>query len=112
MLKQHLADGIDLKDLWTGPELERLLGEGLHPGVTDEDHTITPRGYGHCAGELFELGRHRLLCGDATKADDVTRLLAGATPVLMITDPPMASGMTPPGGAELAQASGQRSAPC
>ena len=33
MLKRHPADGVDLKDLWTGPELERLLGEGLHPGI-------------------------------------------------------------------------------
>jgi DNA modification methylase len=39
-------------------------------------------------GELFVLGRHRLLCGDATSAGDVTRLLNGATPVVMITDPP------------------------
>ena len=43
MLKRHPADGVDLKDLWTGPELERLLGEGLHPGLTDEDHTIAPQ---------------------------------------------------------------------
>ncbi|MDQ3419422.1 MAG: DNA methylase, partial [Acidobacteriota bacterium] len=88
ILKQHLAAGVDLKDLWTGPELERLLGEGLHPGITDEDHTVEPRATDIATGELFELGPHRLLCGDATNADDVTRLLGGATPLLMITDPP------------------------
>lgn len=42
-------------------------------------------------GDLWALGSHRLLCGDATKADDVARLLsdsASLSPVLMVTDPP------------------------
>jgi DNA modification methylase len=39
-------------------------------------------------GELWVLGDHRLLCGDATKADDVARLLDGAAPKLLTTDPP------------------------
>jgi DNA modification methylase len=39
-------------------------------------------------GDLWQLGPHRLLCGDATSAPDVARLLDGATPHLMITDPP------------------------
>ncbi len=40
------------------------------------------------AGDLWHLGAHRLLCADATSAVDVARLLNGATPHLMITDPP------------------------
>ena len=39
-------------------------------------------------GDLWLLGPHRLLCGDATTSADVARLLSGATPHLMITDPP------------------------
>jgi hypothetical protein len=39
-------------------------------------------------GELWILGEHRLLCGDATNAQDVARLLDGATPTLLATDPP------------------------
>src|SRR5207249_1459838 len=40
------------------------------------------------SGDLWILGSHRLLCGDSTKVDDVQRLLAGAEPGLMVTDPP------------------------
>jgi DNA modification methylase len=39
-------------------------------------------------GELWQLGRHRLACGDATNAGDVARALGGMQPHLMVTDPP------------------------
>ena len=39
-------------------------------------------------GQLWVIGKHRLLCGDATKAEDVERLMGGATPLLMVTDAP------------------------
>ena len=39
-------------------------------------------------GDLWLLGNHRLLCGDATVATDVERLLGTVKPLLMVTDPP------------------------
>src|SRR5262249_32422237 len=39
-------------------------------------------------GDLWLLGRHRLLCGDSSKAEDVDRLLGGAAIHLVNTDPP------------------------
>jgi DNA modification methylase len=39
-------------------------------------------------GDLWQLGDHRLLCGDSTKAEDVARVLQGDVPLLMVTDPP------------------------
>ena len=39
-------------------------------------------------GDLYILGNHRLLCGDSTNAEHVSRLLDGANPILMVTDPP------------------------
>ena len=39
-------------------------------------------------GDIWHLGRHRLMCGDSTKAEDVARLMDGKTANLCITDPP------------------------
>jgi DNA modification methylase len=39
-------------------------------------------------GDLWTLGRHRLLVGDATKAEDITRLMDGKKANLILTDPP------------------------
>ena len=39
-------------------------------------------------GDLYILGRHRVLCGDATKTDDIKRLMNGELATLLWTDPP------------------------
>ena len=39
-------------------------------------------------GDIWTLGRHRLLCGDSTKTDDVLRLMAGEKAQIIWTDPP------------------------
>lgn len=39
-------------------------------------------------GDVWQLGEHRLMCGDSTKADDVARLMDGEKAQLVITDPP------------------------
>jgi DNA modification methylase len=41
-----------------------------------------------CSGDLWLLGEHRVVCGDATNADVVSRLLGERKPRLMVTDPP------------------------
>ena len=70
-------------------ELAKLLAPAGTEGLTDPDAVpekpvdpITK------PGDLWILGKHRLLCGDSTSAADVTRLLDGAVPTLMVTDPP------------------------
>jgi DNA modification methylase len=38
--------------------------------------------------DLWLCGKHRVLCGDATRAEDMSRLLGDSKPILMVTDPP------------------------
>jgi DNA modification methylase len=71
-------------------ELSRLLEkQEAQAGLTDEDdvpelsevHVSAP-------GDLWILGHHRVLCGDATSLLDVKRLMAGDAADLVFTDPP------------------------
>jgi DNA modification methylase len=58
-------------------------------GLTDpDDAPPAPEHPVSVAGDLWILGRHRLLCGDSTVATDVERVLGGVEPHLMVTDPP------------------------
>ncbi len=43
-------------------------------------------------GELWQLGKHRLLCGDSTNQLDIEKLMGGATIDLVFTDPPYGNG--------------------
>lgn len=43
-------------------------------------------------GEVWQLGRHRVMCGDSTSADDTAELFGGCQPYAIITDPPYCSG--------------------
>ena len=72
------AWGLDLPEFIE--EIKEAEDDGFE--MPDEVHTdIVP-------GDLFEIGPHRLLCGDSTNADDVPKLLGGKKPLLMVTDPP------------------------
>jgi DNA modification methylase len=81
--------GFDL-DLIGFTEAERAaLAAQLVQGLTDPDDVPdVPTEPVARADDIWVLGRHRLLCGDSTSQADVERLLAGAKPHLMITDPP------------------------
>ncbi|MFN3347347.1 site-specific DNA-methyltransferase [Pseudorhodoplanes sp.] len=71
---------------------EAELGAMLSPaagGLTDPDEVPEPPAIPVSrTGDLWTLGRHRLLCGDSTNAADVKKLLGPVQPHLMVTDPP------------------------
>jgi len=70
-------------------ELQDLLGTEVEAGLTDPDDIPQPLDEAETqAGDLWQLGEHRLLCGDAARAEDVDRLLDGSPVHLVHTDPP------------------------
>ena len=44
-------------------------------------------------GEVYQLGRHRIMCGDSTKIDDVEKLMDGKKADMVFTDPPYGMGL-------------------
>jgi len=72
-----------LRSLETREKKERAEDFDLDSAL--EDATRTPRSK---PGDLWALGEHRLLCGDATKPEDVEKLLAGVQASMAFTDPP------------------------
>jgi DNA modification methylase len=70
-------------------ELARLLDSEPTIGLTDPDDIPEPPDEPvTCSGDLWHLGKHRLLCGDSSKPEDVDRLLQRAKVHLIHTDPP------------------------
>ena len=60
----------------------------------EESNTVTPPPANPLTkpGDLYELGKHRLLCGDSTNLDDVRRVMNGERAILFATDPPYLVG--------------------
>jgi ParB-like chromosome segregation protein Spo0J len=74
---------------FSADELMRLLDSGTNAGQTDPDTVPEPPDEAITQpGDLWLLGKHRLLCGDSSKPEDVDRLLDGASIHLVSTDPP------------------------
>jgi DNA modification methylase len=83
---RDLAFDLDLIGFGAG-ELEQLLGASEAIEGEDELPDVPDIAVSR-AGDLSLVGRHRLLCGDATFSADVNRLLGEVRPHLMVTDPP------------------------
>jgi len=60
----------------------------LHDAPDEDVVPPAPNSPVSCVGDLWLCGSHRVLCGDATSAQDVARLLGPCKPSLMVTDPP------------------------
>ena len=83
------GEGFDLSLLgFNETELAALLAEKTE-GLTDpDDIPEVPTDPVSVLGDVWVLGKHRIVCGDSTDADCVARCLNGVTPHLMVTDPP------------------------
>jgi len=69
-------------------ELLAELGADDHKDLEDAGAQEPPQVPRTRRGDLWILGKHRLLCGDSTSESDMARLMAGETATLLATDPP------------------------
>ena len=74
---------------FSGDELDELLNAANKEGLTDDDALpeVTENPVSR-TGDVWLLGNHRLLCGDATKPEDYQRLLGAELVDMTFTDPP------------------------
>lgn len=86
--------GEDFDVLLTGfdeKELSDLFKDGSDSEAKDDDFDLTAaleKAAFVERGDIWTVGRHRLMCGDATNADDVAALMDGKKANLILTDPP------------------------
>lgn len=94
LLRELETSGLDM-DLTGFDEaaLEELLAESEPARAVVEDQVPEPPQEPVTKpGDLWLLGKHRLLCGDSTNPDDVRRLMNGERAILFATDPPYLVG--------------------
>ena len=89
MLRLRDDYGVDLEKTGFLPREIVRLRLDMDLGNVDEDAVPEAKGPPVTRlGDVWELGEHRIVCGDSSDARVVERLFAGARPHLMVTDPP------------------------
>jgi DNA modification methylase len=84
------AEGFDVSVTgFEAPEIDLLLADMASSKQEPEDVVPPlPRNAVTKRGDLWQLGKHRLLCGDAQRADSFSRLMTGASAAAVFCDPP------------------------
>ena len=75
-------EGIDLEDWGMSEKAKKEAEEDEFDDGEDVVATVCKE------GDVWQLGEHRLLCGDCTKQEDIARLMQGEKADLWLTDPP------------------------
>jgi hypothetical protein len=88
-----LLSGVRTEDKAIAAMLERVAGESawqtIEKGDVQEDAVPAPPVNPVARlGQIWQLGKHRLLCGDSTRPESVQRLMAPERAKLFQTDPP------------------------
>lgn len=85
-LGDELADILDIDMERFGFDLSEFEEP---PQVVEDDYDPNPPEEPNAKrGDVYQLGRHRLMCGDASMIDDVGKLVDGAEMDMLLTDPP------------------------
>ena len=94
MLKVEFAElkelGFDLELTgFDADEIAELLAPAPNAGLTDPDEApALPENPSTRPGDVWVMGKHRLLCGDSTSMDDLARLCQDQMVDMWLTDPP------------------------
>lgn len=93
MLKVEIADltaaEFDLSLLGFDDKMLASLTADATEGLTDPDEAPeAPATPVTVLGDVWVMGKHRIICGSSTEADTVSKLLGDVKPHLMVTDPP------------------------
>jgi DNA modification methylase len=85
-----IANQWDVEELenWGVPKFELGLIEPGPEAKEDDFDTTPPEEPITVLGDLYEIGEHRLLCGDSTDSDQVAKLMNGEKADMVFTDPP------------------------
>lgn len=76
-------------------ELDDILGAEEEKEVVEDDFEIeVPEEPKSKLGDIYQLGNHRLMCGDSTNIDDIEKLMNGKKADMVFTDPPYLMGFT------------------
>ncbi len=88
-------DGFDLALTGFGEdEIDALKPEQVTEGLTDEDAVPdVPEEPKTKPGDIYQLGNHRLMCGDSNDVNSIDLLLNGIVPNAIVTDPPYGIGI-------------------
>jgi DNA modification methylase len=102
-LDELLKDGFALDILgFNADELSALLEPEQVEGLTDEDSVPeVPEEPKTKLGDIYQLGNHRLMCGDSTSIDAVDKLMDGKKAQFCFTSPPYADQREYNGGKQL-----------
>lgn len=83
-----LNEGFEVEDI--GFDIDDIPGLGGKSGLTDDDEVpdVPQNIHGVTLGDIWQLGKHRLMCGDSTSKEAVEKLMDGQKADMVFTDPP------------------------
>jgi hypothetical protein len=92
---QTIVRELEAQDLLAGTRFEDFFEDTVYqdtPELLIDRAAELQKKWKTIRGQLWEIGLHRLLCGDSTEESEGRRLMNGARAVLFVTDPPYLVG--------------------